>query len=81
MSERTDMNWRVLKYDCPILGREISEIWAGPVPSVSANVYLRRLARLRQWADATVSAIAYRLVVFFRWLDTEGLSFWPDEVR
>src|SRR5690606_3529017 len=74
-------DWRVVKYRCPYLRREVWEIWAGPVPCIPANIYLREQSQLHGWRSTTIEAKAYRLVNFFRALGQAGISFWTDSVR
>jgi integrase len=61
--------------------QDVWEIWAGPLPCVPANVYLREQTQLLGWEPTTVETKAYRLIHFFRVLSDAGVSFWVDPVR
>lgn len=69
---------RAVVFTCPVLKRQVTEVWAGLEPVVAANTYLRSNSA---WAVSTVDTKARHLVLFFQWLADRGLSFWSPEVR
>lgn len=50
-------------------------------PWVAGNVYLRQMAPLKNWSDATLSRKATCFRHLAQWLSDEGRSFWDPEVR
>ena len=81
MSVGKKRQWSVVTYQCPYLGREVSEIWDGILPCIPVNAYLRAGGQLHQWSPKTVQNKAYCLLAFVRWLADSDRSFWNLDVR
>lgn len=50
-------------------------------PWIAANVYLREMAPIKNWSEATIARKAADLRHLAQWLSTEGRTFWDPEVR
>lgn len=76
--ESVEARIRVVSFRCPYAEVDVSELWAGAVPVVAANAYLRSNAN---WSPETVLAKAKRLQSLFRYLEAAGWDFWDIGVR
>lgn len=63
---------------CPYWGRRSHELWDGLLPIIPANNYLRSNLAL---SVSTIAGKAYRLTLFFRFLERNRLTFFDLQSR
>jgi integrase len=68
----------VIRTYCPFWGRDLYDLWDDHIPIIPANNYLR--SHLHQ-TEKTLQNKSYALVLFFRFLKRNGISFFDFDSK